>query len=92
MRLTLIFLSAVVCLTLAAMARTMRGFGWQVHRAGEPVYRTENGHGWAEKGSVPPEWEQIKDDPTIDAAKLYTSAQQRVRADRRRILDSKEAS
>ena len=84
MRLTLIFLSAVVCLIVASMTRTMRGFGWQVHHAGDPIWQTQNGHGWAEKGSVPPEWDQIKSDPEIDAARLYTSAQQRVRADRRR--------
>jgi hypothetical protein len=72
------------------MTRTLRGFGWQLHKAGEPPYRTENGHGWAEKGSVPAEWERIKSDPEIDAAKLYTSAQATRRADRRRVMDSKE--
>ena len=74
------------------MTKVLRGFGWQVHRAGDPVYETQNGSGWAEKGSVPAEWEQIKQDPAIDAARLYTSAQKNVRADKRRILDSKEAS
>jgi len=67
----------------------MRGFGWTVHKAGEPPYHTENGTGWSEKGTLPAEWQQIKDDPTIDQAQLYTSAQRRVRADKRRFLDNK---
>jgi hypothetical protein len=72
--------------------KTLRGFGWQVHKVGEPVWQTSNGHGWAEKGALPAEWQEIKADSEIDQARIYTSAQQRVRADKRRILDSKEAS
>lgn len=90
MRLTLIFLSAVVCLILAPMTTTRRGFGWQVHKSGDPIWQTQNGSGWAEVGTLPAEWEAIKSDPTIDTARLYTSAQAQRRADRRRILDSKE--
>lgn len=71
------------------MTRTLRGYGFTIHKAGEPVYRTENGHAWSEAGTLPAEWEQIKSDPTIDQARLYTSAQAQRRADRRRILDSK---
>jgi len=71
------------------MTRTLRGYGFTTHKVGEPVYRTENGRTWSEKGTLPEEWEQIKNDPTIDRAQIYTSAQAHRRADRRRILDSK---
>ncbi len=73
------------------MTKILRGFGWTVHKAGDPEYRTQNGGALSEKGTLPAQWEQIKDDPTIDQAQLYTSAQRHVRADKRRILDSKEA-
>jgi hypothetical protein len=69
--------------------KTLRGYGWQLHRAGDPVYKTENGHGWAEAGTLPAEWQAIQDDPEIDQARLYTSAQAHRRADRRRVLDQK---
>ncbi len=74
------------------MTKVLRGFGWTVHKAGDPEYQTQNDSGWAEKGTRPSQWQAIKDDPTIDQARLYTSAQRHVRADRRRILDSKEQS
>jgi hypothetical protein len=92
MRITLIFLSALLCLILAPMTRTLRGFGFTTHKVGEPPYRTENGHAWSEQGTLPQEWEQIKQDPSIDTARLYTSTQASRRADKRRILDTKEAS
>ena len=71
------------------MTKVLRGYGFTVHKAGEPVYQTQNGHAWSEAGTLPAEWEQIKADPTIDQAQLYTNAQSHRRADRRRILDSK---
>lgn len=71
------------------MTRTLRGYGFTIHKAGEPVYRTENGHAWAEAGTLPTEWQAIKDNPEIDQARLYTSAQASRRADKRRILDRK---
>ncbi len=70
--------------------KTMRGFGYTIHKAGEPVYNTQNGHAWSEAGTLPAEWEAIKEDPTIDQAKLYTNAQSHRRADKRRVLDTKE--
>jgi hypothetical protein len=71
------------------VTKILRGFGWQAHKAGDPEWQTSNGHGWAEKGTLPEEWQAIKENPEIDQARLYTNAQSHRRADRRRILDSK---
>jgi len=38
------------------VTKVLRGFGWTVHKAGDPEYQTENDSGWAEKGAVPEQW------------------------------------
>jgi hypothetical protein len=69
------------------MTKIFRGFTIRVHRVGDPVYEDRKIDTWAEKGRLPGEWEQVKNDPDVDEAELYRSSQRRVRADRRRILD-----
>lgn len=68
------------------MTKTVRGFTIRVHRSGDPAYVDEKQDTWAEKGTLPQEWGQVQQDPTVDQAQLYTSAQRHVRANRRRYV------
>jgi hypothetical protein len=69
------------------MTKILRGFTIRVHRSGDPAYVAEKQDTYAEKGTIPNEWEQVKQDPTVDHAQLYRAAQRRVRADKRHYVD-----
>jgi hypothetical protein len=71
------------------MAKIIRGFVIRAHQSGDPSYTDQKQKVWAEKGTLPEEWDQVKRDPQIDQAQIYTNAQSHRRADRRRILDQK---
>ena len=71
------------------MAKSIRSFIINAHQVGEPSYRSKKQQVWCESGTVPQEWEQVKEDESIDQAQIYTNAQSHRRADKRRILDRK---
>jgi hypothetical protein len=69
--------------------KTFRGFTIRLHRTGADKYQDEYQNVWAEAGQTPQEWDEVKQSPEVDRAQLYRSTQRRVRADKRRILDTK---
>jgi hypothetical protein len=81
------FLSFVVCLIVAPMTRTMRGFTIRLHRTDAEKYTDEYHDTWAEKGTLPTEWNQVTQDPTVERAQIYTSAQRHVRGNKRKFID-----
>jgi hypothetical protein len=70
--------------------KIVRGFTIRLHRTGTDKYQDEYQNVWAEAGQTPQEWNEVKQSPDVDQAQLYSSTQRRVRADKRRILDTKE--
>jgi hypothetical protein len=83
----LIILSLTVWLTAGSMTRTMRGFTIRLHRTDAEKYTDEYHDTWAEKGTLPVEWNQVTQDPTVERAQIYTSAQRHVRGNKRKFID-----
>ncbi|MBA2391415.1 MAG: hypothetical protein H0V70_01565 [Ktedonobacteraceae bacterium] len=73
------------------MTKTVRGYVIRSHQSGDPEYVDQKQKAWAEKGTLPVEWDQVKRDAQIDQAQIYTNAQGHRRADKRHILDQKGA-
>lgn len=71
------------------MTTVHRGFVIRTHQSGDPEYADQKQKVWAPAGQLPEEWDQVKQNPQIDQAQIYTNAQSHVRADKRRILDQK---
>lgn len=68
---------------------TLRGFTIRSHRTTDGKYQDTYHHVWAPAGELPGEWDQIKSDDEIDRAQLYKSSQRRIRADKRKYIDTK---
>ena len=71
------------------MPKQLRSYIIESHQVGTNKYTTKKQQEWGIDGALPPEWRRVKEDPRVDQAQIYTNAQRRWRADRRRILDHK---
>ncbi len=71
------------------MTKVVRGYVIRSHQVGDPEYVDQKQRVWAEKDTLPEEWHDVKQNPQIDQAQIYTNAQSHRRADRRHILDQK---
>ena len=76
------------------MASSDRRRGTRVYGHDIRYQTTEDGwmknqaHGWAPKGELPPEWDQVKAKPNVIKAVIFRNHQRHVRSDRRQIEDS----
>ncbi len=50
--------------------------------------KTELTHTWAEAGTLPSEWEETRQDPTVVEAQLFSSTQRNRQHQKRKILES----
>ena len=67
------------------MTKVVRGYYMRVDHGD---WKVETKHGWGVDGKLPPEWDQVKADPTVQSAQIYSSTQRNRRADKRKILDN----
>jgi hypothetical protein len=54
------------------MTRTVRGYYIRVETVD---HKTNLRHSWAEKGTLPAEWEEIKQDSSIVEAQIFSATQ-----------------
>ncbi len=84
MRVITLFLSTLLCMIAATMTTTKRGFYIRVDRGN---YQTELKQAWSDAGTLPAEWDQTRQDPTIQAAQIFRSTQRHRQHQKRKLLD-----
>jgi hypothetical protein len=67
------------------MTQLVRGYYIRVDRGN---WQTELRHGWGIGDELPHEWNEVKADPAVEAAQVFSSTQRNRRADKRKILDT----
>lgn len=68
--------------------RGTRVYGHDIrYQTTEDEWMKNKAYGWAPKGQLPPEWDQVKADPHIEKAVIFRNHQRHVRSDRRQIED-----
>jgi hypothetical protein len=67
--------------------RVVRGYTIRAQHKGD-YFKGDIRRAWHEAGELPPEWEEIKNDPSVKSAEIFYTTQWNRRADKRQILDS----
>jgi hypothetical protein len=69
------------------MTKVVKGYVVQLRRAGQESIHRDELHIWGEPDQLPAEWEEVKNDETVEYAEIMNSSQRRVRAEKRKLLD-----